>query len=57
MVRYLPVSATITVLLYLLGIASAGLVCAEITTVDKAIKPIVIGKADAPVTIIEYASL
>ena len=57
MVRYLPVSAAITVLLYFLGIASAGLVCAEITTVDNAIKPIVIGKADAPVTIIEYASL
>ncbi len=57
MVRYLPVSSAITVLLYFLGIASAGLVCAEITTVDKAIKPIVIGKADAPVTIIEYASL
>ena len=57
MVRYLPINAAITVLLYFLGIAYVGSVCAEITNVDDAIKPIVIGKADAPVTIIEYASL
>ena len=57
MARHLPIIATLSVLLCSLVIQSISLVHADIVNVEEAKKPIVIGESNAPVTIIEYASL
>lgn len=45
------------VCLVVAGLLSAPGARAEIVSLEEAVKPIVVGKADAPVTIIEYSSL
>ncbi|MBM10233.1 MAG: hypothetical protein CMF69_11840 [Magnetovibrio sp.] len=57
MVRYLPLGSIIAVLLYVSGVALKSSASADIAKLDDAIKPIIIGRVDAPVTIVEYASL
>ncbi len=57
MLRYLPMKTIFAVFLTVAGLALAAPVSAEIAKFEDAIKPAVIGNPDAPVTIIEYASL
>ena len=57
MLRYLPMYAILTVFLVVAGMMPATSARAEIASFEDAIKPAIVGRADAPVTIIEYASL
>ena len=57
MLRYLPMKTVFTVFLIIAGLAFAASARAEIAKFEDSIKPVVVGNADAPVTIIEFASL
>lgn len=57
MLRHLPMKSIWTAVLTVIGLAFAGPAGADIVPFEEAIKPAVLGQADAPVTIQEYASL
>ena len=57
MLRYLPMNTVYVFLFFVLGLATAGQARADIARIEEAIKPAIVGNSDAPVTIIEYASL
>ncbi len=57
MLRYLPMKRFLTAVLTVAGLALAAPAGADIVPFEEAIKPAVMGNADAPVTIQEYASL
>ena len=57
MLRYLPMNTVYVFLFFVLGLATVGQARADIASIEDAIKPATVGNSDAPVTIIEYASL
>jgi len=57
LLRHLPMKSIWTAVLTVIGLAFAGPADADIVPFEEAIKPAVLGQADAPVTIQEYASL
>jgi protein-disulfide isomerase len=57
LLRHLPMKSIWTAVLTVIGLAFAGPAGADIVPFEEAIKPAVLGQADAPVTIQEYASL
>ena len=57
MLRYLPMKTVYVVLFFVLGLATIGQALADIASIEEAIKPAIVGNSDAPVTIIEFASL
>ena len=57
MLRYKPMNMILTAFLLVVGSALSGVAHADIAKFEDSIKPAVVGKANAPVTIIEFASL
>ena len=57
MSRYTPLKLIFAVVFVVVGMTLPNAARAEIAKLEDAIKPIVVGKANAPVTIIEFASL
>lgn len=57
LLRHLRLNLFLTLIAFTLGGAWSGVAQAGIVSLEDAMKPAVMGKADAPVTIIEYASL